>query len=68
MHTLKSLRVLNNMTQEDAAEAIGISVDTWRSWELRKTYPNVPQIAKIEAVFKIRYCDIIFLPNNTVKP
>lgn len=62
MHTLKSLRGLRDMTQEDAAKAVGVSVETWRNWEQRKTYPSVPQIAKIEKVFDIRYSDIIFLP------
>ncbi len=49
------------MTQEEAAIAIGVSVDTWRNWELKKTYPNVPQIIKIEEVFQVRYSNIIFL-------
>jgi putative transcriptional regulator len=61
MHTLKSLRGLKDMTQEEAAIAIGVSVDTWRNWELKKTYPNVPQIIKIEEVFQVRYSNIIFL-------
>lgn len=62
MHTLKSLRGLMNMTQEDAAKVVGVSVDTWRNWERHKSYPSVPQIKKIERGFNISYNDIIFLP------
>lgn len=61
MHTLRSLRGLKEMTQEEAAEAVGVSVDTWRNWEMRRTYPDVPKIKKIEEVFGISYNDIIFL-------
>ncbi len=66
MHTLKSLRSLKNMTQEEAAKTIGVSVDTWRNWERHKSYPSVPQIQKIERSFNVSYNDIIFLPKVTV--
>lgn len=68
MYTLKALRANKNWTQEMSAKEVGVSVETWSNWERAKTYPDVPQIIKIEQVFNVKYDDIIFLPNNTVKP
>lgn len=66
--TLKALRVNNNLTQEEAAKRVGVSKYTWSNYELGKTFPDVPTIETIEKVFNVTYSDIIFLPNNTVKP
>lgn len=66
--TLKALRVNSNLTQEEAAKAIGVSKYTWSNYEKGKTFPDVPTIETIEKVFNVTYSDIIFLPNNTVKP
>ncbi len=65
--TLKALRVNNNMTQAEAAKAVGVSEFTWYNYEKGKTYPDVPVIKKIEKAFNVSYADIIFLPNSTIK-
>lgn len=39
--TLKSLRANKNMTQVEAAKAIGVGKETWRNYENGKTYPDV---------------------------
>ncbi|MGI1820071.1 helix-turn-helix transcriptional regulator [Lactobacillus johnsonii] len=65
--TLKALRANQNMTQADAAKAIGVSEFTWSNYEKGKTYPDVLVIKKIEKVFHVSYSDIIFLPQNTIK-
>lgn len=64
--TLKALRVNKNLTQEEAAKAIGVSKYTWANYEVGKTYPDVPTIKKIEKVFGVKYSDILFLSNITV--
>lgn len=64
--TLKALRSLKNWTQLEAAEALGVSVDTWGNWERGKNAPSYSKIEKIVEVFGVPYDDIIFLPNITV--
>lgn len=65
--TLKALRANSNMTQAEAAKAIGVSEFTWSNYEKGKTYPDVLIIKKIEKAFNVSYSDIIFLPQNTIK-
>ena len=60
--TLKGLRAMRNWTQKEAAEAIGVSVETWANYEKGKTYPDVPIIKTIEKAFDVTYNDIIFSP------
>lgn len=61
MYTLKALRANKNWTQAEAARRVGVTVDTWSNWERKRTFPDVPQIIKIEEVFGVQYSDIIFL-------
>lgn len=62
--TLKAARINVNLKQEDAAKALGITQDTLSNWENGKTFPNVPQIKKIEELYGLPYSEIIFLVNN----
>ncbi len=64
--TLKAARVNCNMQQQEAAKRLGITVDTLRNWEVGKTYPNVPQIKKIEELYGVPYSDLIFCPETSV--
>lgn len=64
--TLKMLRVRDGLTQEEAAENLGIATSTLSKWENGKSFPDVPEIDKIEKFYRIRYSDIIFLPDDTV--
>ena len=67
--TLKAARVNKNLTQVEAAKMLGISVDTLRQYEAGNTFPSVPTIGKIEALYSVSYNDIDFLSNEkTVKP
>ena len=58
--TLKALRANKNMSQKEAAKAVGVSEETWRNYELGKSFPNVLSIKKIEKAFNVKYADIIF--------
>lgn len=62
--TLKAIRVNLGLDQKTAAELIGIKSRTLSSWENGKTYPNVPQIQKIEEAYNVNFADINFLPSN----
>lgn len=62
--TLKALRVNAGIDQRTAAKILGITPETLGSWEAGKTFPNVPQITKIEELYSVSYSDINFLPSN----
>lgn len=60
--TLKTIREIKGMKQSDAAEMIGISVDTLSNYERGKSYPDIPILRKIEEVYGVSYDRLIFLP------
>lgn len=62
--TLKALRVNAGLTQDEAAQVLEITPETLGRWENAKSFPTVPQITKIEQLYKTKYADIIFLPKN----
>lgn len=63
--TLKAARINKGFTQQEAANKIGIGVDTLSNYERGKTYPDIITLKKIEIVYDIEYKDIIFFnPNN----
>lgn len=63
--TLKAARINKGLTQQQAAEAIGIGIDTLSNYERGKTYPDVVILKKIEETYDIEYKNIIFFnPNN----
>ncbi|MFT9412159.1 helix-turn-helix transcriptional regulator [Liquorilactobacillus hordei] len=58
--TLKGLRATYGLSQKEAAEAIDVSLETWRNYERGITSPNESKLRVIEKVFCISYDDIIF--------
>ena len=64
--TLKALRVNANMDQKTAAKELGITPETLGSWENGITFPNVPQITRLEKLYSVSYADINFRQNNSV--
>ena len=65
--TLRAARMNVNLTQKDAAEKIGVTVDTVGNWERGKSYPDAIQIRRIEETYHVHYDDLIFLPKETLK-
>ncbi|CDA29300.1 helix-turn-helix domain-containing protein [Eubacterium sp. CAG:156] len=61
-YSLKNIRELRRMTQAEAAMKLGISVDTLGNYERGKSYPDIPMLRKIEALYEVSYSQIIFLP------
>lgn len=64
--TLKAARVNAGLRQKEAAQMLGVTDNTLRNWEDGRTFPSVPQIKKIEELYRISYADIIFLPQASV--
>lgn len=62
--TLKALRVNMGLGQKEAAEKLGVRVETLSNWERGKSFPTVPHINKIEELYNTTYADINFLPSN----
>ena len=58
MVTLKAARALKRLTQNEAADLIGISVPTLYNYEARLFYPTVPIIKSIERAYGVRFAEI----------
>lgn len=70
LFTLKTAREIKGLKQQEAAEKIGISVDTLSNYERGKSYPDIPTLRRIEEVYGVSYDELIFLPldyGKTVK-
>lgn len=65
--TLKAARINAGYTQRQAAEQIGVTVDTIGNWERGKSFPDAMQIKAIESAYRVSYDNLIFLPQNTLK-
>lgn len=67
-YSLRAIRVNKGETQEEAAKAIGVRVETLANYEKGITYPDIPILKKIEQHYGVNYNDIDFFCNQfTVK-
>ena len=55
---LKRFRVAKNMTQEQAAEALGVSTQTVSRWECNTTLPDVMILPKIASLYCVTIDDL----------
>lgn len=55
---LKRFRVAKNMTQEQAAEALGVSTQTVSRWECNTTLPDATILPKIAALYCVTIDDL----------
>lgn len=58
--SLKVLRAIKNLTQEQAGALVGVSRNVWRSWEVGKVKPRIDHVKKIEEVFEVKYEELLF--------
>lgn len=58
--SLAAARKNVNLTQAEAADAIGVSLSTVKNWEYGITFPKQPMIEKICEVYKVPYDFIRF--------
>ncbi|MGM9575236.1 MAG: helix-turn-helix transcriptional regulator [Oscillospiraceae bacterium] len=50
---IKNARIKANLTQEHAAEALGVSRQTISNWENEKTYPDIVSVVKMSDLYDI---------------
>lgn len=62
--TLRAARMNVPLTQKEAADRIGVTVDTVGNWERGKSFPDAWQIKRIEEVYHIRYDNLIFFAQK----
>ena len=63
---LKALRINKDMSQAQAAEALGITVRTLQNWESYTTSPTAMQLVKLSELYGCSL-DNIFLPDELAK-
>ena len=61
---LKRFRITKNMTQEQAAEALGVRAQTVSRWECSTTLPDVAILPKIAALYGVTVDDL-YRENGT---
>lgn len=60
---LKAHRTLNDMSQQEVAEKVGVDRNTYANWEKYETYPNAIQLMQLAEVFGCSLDDILILTN-----
>jgi transcriptional regulator with XRE-family HTH domain len=58
--SLAAARINANLTQKQAAEALNVSLSTYKNWENGITYPKQPAIEKICELYGMPYDYIRF--------
>ena len=52
-HILKNARTRASITQEQAAEALGVSRQTISNWENGKTFPDIVSVVKMSDIYSV---------------
>ena len=60
---LKAHRALNDMSQQDVAEKVGVNRMTYANWEKYETFPDAVQLIKLTQIFKCSL-DAFYFPVN----
>ncbi|QIK57801.1 helix-turn-helix domain-containing protein [Erysipelothrix sp. HDW6A] len=63
-YTLKELRAKNNQSQTDVAKAVGVSVQTYCSWEKDYNQIKIGNANKIANHFRVTLDDIFFTKKH----
>ncbi len=50
---IKKARIDANLTQEQVAEALGVSRQTLSNWENQKTYPDIVSVVKMSDIYHV---------------
>lgn len=61
---IKNARIAASLTQEHAADALGVSRQTISNWENSKTYPDIVSVIKISDLYNISLDDLLKEKKN----
>lgn len=64
--SLKALRVNAELTQAEAAKAMGVRRETIQSWESHRTFPSIASMSKLCELYSCTIDDI-FIPSTPTK-
>lgn len=62
-YSLKELRARKDVTQAEAAKALGVSTQTYNAWEKDVSVVSIAKFCQIAKYFGVSITEI-FLPNN----
>lgn len=65
---IKNLRNNLNISQEEAANRIGVSISTIQNWERGDNKPDMNSISNIAKVYKIKVSEILYLLAQELDP
>lgn len=65
---IKEARVAAQLTQEQAAEALGVSRQTISNWENNKTYPDIISVIKMSDIYKVSLDHLLKETEETTMP
>ena len=63
-----NLRKLKSMTQDEFAKAVGVSRQAVYKWESGQSYPEVPKLREIKALFGVSIDDLLDEGYEVVLP
>lgn len=65
--SIRSARVNVNLSQKEAADALGVSNKTLGNWENGITFPPADKIPAICDLYGVSYDNLNFLPTDSLK-
>ena len=65
--TIRAARVNSGLSQEVAANRLGVNKKTLGSWENGVTFPPADKIEAICELYGVSYDHLNFLPTNSLK-
>ena len=65
---IEMLRMKNNMKASKLCDAIGIRQNTYSTWKMRDSYPDVDSLMKISNIFGVSMDYLVFGKKEDVEP
>ncbi len=64
---LLSTRARRSVTQQAAADAVGVSLRTWKSWESGEAMPSASRLMALTGFIGMRLTDLVRLIQHDAK-
>jgi transcriptional regulator with XRE-family HTH domain len=63
-YSIRELRARKNVTQKQAAQALGLSVSTYNAWERNISRVAIGKVAELAEYYGVKLEEIDIRPNN----